>query len=354
MKIIQLIDSLDAGGAERMAVSYANVLAQNLSFSGLIATRNEGLLKDNIVSEVNYLFLEKKSILDINAIKRLYVFIKQYKITHIHAHSSSFFLAVLIKIFKPSLKIVWHDHYGKSEFLKERPKIALQICSFFFHCIIVVNEKLKQWSSDELYCKKIFYLPNFPILDENQKQTILKGENGKKIVLLANLREQKNISFMLEVASAIKEKYPDWTFHIVGKRFKDSYENRIIQEHKEMKLEETVYFYDSCPDIKHILSQAQIGILTSNSEGLPVSILEYGMMNLPVIATNVGQIPEIIVENKNGLLTAVNDVSSFAYSIEKLIVDKELRIKFGSRLNETINNKFSSKAVIDNYLDFVR
>ena len=48
MRIVQLIDSLDAGGAERMAVNYANALSEKITFSGLVATRKEGLLLDKI------------------------------------------------------------------------------------------------------------------------------------------------------------------------------------------------------------------------------------------------------------------------------------------------------------------
>ena len=60
MRIIQLIDSLEAGGAERMAVSYANALAQEIEFSALVATRKEGPLLNQIESNVPYLFLNKK------------------------------------------------------------------------------------------------------------------------------------------------------------------------------------------------------------------------------------------------------------------------------------------------------
>ena len=48
MRILQLIDSLDAGGAERIAVNYANSLTQKVSFSGLVTTRKEGVLKTEI------------------------------------------------------------------------------------------------------------------------------------------------------------------------------------------------------------------------------------------------------------------------------------------------------------------
>ena len=59
MRIIQIIDSLEAGGAERIAVSYANALAEKIEFSGLVATRKEGSLLNQIDQNVSYLFFNK-------------------------------------------------------------------------------------------------------------------------------------------------------------------------------------------------------------------------------------------------------------------------------------------------------
>ncbi|WP_278011088.1 hypothetical protein [Flavobacterium gyeonganense] len=91
MRIIQIIDSLDAGGAERMAVNYANVLADEIQFSGLVSTRKEGFLKEEINPNVSYLFLEKKQQLDFKALLRLRSFVVKNKVSYIHAHSTSFF-----------------------------------------------------------------------------------------------------------------------------------------------------------------------------------------------------------------------------------------------------------------------
>ena len=114
MRIVQLIDSLEIGGAEKMAVSYANALSAEIAFSGLIATRKEGALKDELQSDVPYWFANRKSVLDFKALWRTRTFVKEHKVSILHAHSSSFFFAVLLKIIQPSLKIVWHDHYGYS------------------------------------------------------------------------------------------------------------------------------------------------------------------------------------------------------------------------------------------------
>ena len=93
-----------------------------------------------------------------------------------------------------------------------------------------------------------------------------------------------------------------------------------------------------------------IGILTSISEGLPVSILEYGLAKLPVISTNVGQINKIIQNDQNGFLVAYHDNNLFFTYLTTLINDEDLRINFGNKLKNLIEKEYSSESIITNYL----
>ena len=68
IRIVQLIDSLEAGGAERMAVSYANALKRQTGFAALVTTRAEGQLKNQLDNDVVYGFLNRKSLFDFKAL----------------------------------------------------------------------------------------------------------------------------------------------------------------------------------------------------------------------------------------------------------------------------------------------
>ena len=228
MRILQIIDSLEAGGAERMAVNYANALADRIDFSGLVATRKEGPLLNQVNNKVSYLYLNKKGTIDWKALFRLRRFVIDNKVAIVHAHSTSFFLAFLLKLFCPSLRLIWHDHYGDSEFLSKRPSLALRLTLPFFNGIIAVNQNLKIWAEQKIHFKNVVYLPNFPSKEnEVSGNTVLKGIQGKRIVSLANLRAQKNHFLLLEVALKVKQQFPDWTFHLVGKDFNDEYAHAI-------------------------------------------------------------------------------------------------------------------------------
>lgn len=355
MRIIQLIDSLEVGGAERMAVSYANALSDTIEFSGLVATRKEGFLLQQINPNVLYLFLNKKRQLDFAALFRLRSFVLKNKVTHIHAHSTSFFLAFLLKLIYPSLQIIRHDHYGDSEFLATRPHFVLKKTTSFFKGVIAVNQKLKDWSELKLGAKNVIYFPNFPEKEiKVVNDTVLMGLEGKRIVSLANLREQKNHFLLLTVAKELKKTNPDWSFHLVGKDFHDDYANQIKKMIKEYDLENNVFIYGTKQDIKNILNQASIAILTSKSEGLPVSLLEYGLYKKAVVVTRVGEIPMIVQYGKNGFIVDADRPDLFYQSLINLIADETIRINFGKALFETIEANYTAESVVKKYLNWLQ
>jgi glycosyltransferase involved in cell wall biosynthesis len=355
MRIIQIIDSLEAGGAERMAVNYANTLVSEIEFSGLVVTRKEGSLLNQINSNVSYLFLNKKRQLDLGALFRLRSFVLKNTVTHIHAHSTSFFLAFLLKCICPYLKIIRHDHYGNNEFLATRPDFVLKQTASFFNGVIAVNQKLKNWSEMQLKAKNVIYLPNFSVKEIGvNDHTILKGVDGKRIVSLANLREQKNHFLLLQVAQKLKQSHPDWTFHLVGKDFEDEYSKQIKKLIKEHDLGKNVFLYDSKQDVENIFHQASIAILTSQSEGLPVALLEYGWYKKAVVVTHVGEIPMIIQHKKNGFMVDSNEPNLFYESLVNLITDETLRTNFGKALYDTIQADYAAEIVIKKYLNWLQ
>ena len=356
MRIVQLIDSLETGGAERMAVNYANSLSDSIDFSGIVVTRKEGSLASELSTKVSYCFLHKRKTFDTAALLKLYRFLKTNKVEVLHAHSTSFFSAVLVKLVLPKLQLIWHDHYGKSEFLQERKSLVLKISSYFFNGIISVNQHLKLWAESELNCKKVIYFPNFTPqqLSEAKIETVLLGETGKRILCLANLRPQKDHFLLLNVAQKLRSSHPDWTFHLVGKDFEDDYSAAIRTSITRMKLERNVFLYGSRNDSSAIIQQSTIGILTSNSEGLPVSLLEYGMHKLPVVVTAVGEIPTVIQQHKNGILVQSADQDELYKALLQLIDNPNLMNTFGSALFQTIQENYSEKAVVEQYTEWIK
>jgi glycosyltransferase involved in cell wall biosynthesis len=354
MRIVQIIDSLEVGGAEKMAVNYANSLSEKVSFSGIIATRKQGDLYNQIENKENYFFLNRKGLLDIGSVFRLKTYLKKNKIDFIHAHGTSFFIAFCSKIFFPKVKIIWHDHNGARPSQNWNQNKLLLFCSIFFSGIIVVNHDLALWCKKVLKFKKVLYLPNFISNNIHQeKQTLLKGEAGKKILCLANLRNPKNHNLLVNIAIKTFEKYPDWSFHLVGKDSSDDYSKQLKEKILLNNLSNNVFIYGLKTDTFHIINQATICVLTSTSEGLPVALLEYGMQEKPVLSTDVGQIPMIIYDEKNGYIVSVTDEKLFYKRLEMLIESPSIRANFGAELNNNILENYSEKFVLKKYLYWI-
>ena len=353
MRVMQLIDSLDAGGAERMAVNIANVLSESVERSYLCATRQQGLLKEVIASNVSYLFLGKQRKFDWPAIIKLRRYILKEKIDIIHAHSTSFFMATLMKWLIPGVKIVWHDHYGNSSYLEERKYAVLKLCSRSFALILSVNRVLETWAEKNLYCKNVAYLPNFAIQDTVISHvTKLKGASGKRILCLANLREQKDHHNLLQAFKLVSNHHPDWTLHCVGQDFKGVYSESVYQLITELGLGHQVFFYGSCPDSSAIIQQADIGVLSSSSEGLPLALLEYGLGQLPIVATNVGDCRSVLPDGCYELLVPPNHPEKLAEQMMLLISDEQLRISTGKLIQQQVLDHFSTSAVRDKLMCF--
>ena len=352
LSVIQIIDSLNAGGAEVLAVNIANGLSEKDIDSHLCVTRNEGVLKENIYSDVGYIYLNRKKTLDLNAILKLSSYIKKNDIKIVHAHSTSSFIAVCIKIIQPKIKIIWHDHFGNSEFLNLRKTIPLKIFSHFFSAIIAVNKNLKDWSTKKLSTKKVYFIRNFPVFNNHNKLTILKGNTGKRIVHLAGYREQKDHLNLLKAFQIVSKINEGWTLHLIGKSYNDTYAAEIKKFIEIENLTDKVYEYGVCSDIHHILSQATIGVLSSKSEGLPISLLEYGLAKLPAIVTDVGQC-NLIIKDLSFIVPPSNS-TILAKAIQLLINSQEKRRTLAIEINNVVTSSFSKEKAIFKLIDIYK
>jgi glycosyltransferase involved in cell wall biosynthesis len=94
-------------------------------------------------------------------------------------------------------------------------------------------------------------------------------------------------------------------------------------------------------DVAERLAGAEVFVLSSRSEGLPMSILEAMAAGLPVVASAVGGIPELVVDGETGLLVPPGDAEALADALRKLVTDPELRRRFGAATRARVEERFS-------------
>ena len=355
LAVLQLIDSLEIGGAERMSVNIANALAKEGVNSFLCATRKGGALQELIAKDVGWMVLEKRSTFDIRALGRLVQFVREHHITVIHAHSSSFLTAVLVKPFT-GVKIVWHDHYGNAELLDTRPLFALKTASRWFDAVISVNEKLATWAKEHLHVDRasVTYLPNFATLSPLHTNPVLPGSKEKRIACLANLRKQKDHMTLLKAFRQVHQADKTWHLLLVGEDREDTYSRELKQYIEAYDLQDNVHILGSRNDSADILLASSIGVLSSESEGLPVALLEYGLAGLAVVVTDVGQCADVVGYGKYGNVVASGDVDALAQTLLAMMAHQKKREMLGSALSTHILRTYGQEAVIQRLIQYYK
>ncbi|WP_051907882.1 glycosyltransferase family 4 protein [Flavimarina sp. Hel_I_48] len=334
MRVLQLIDSLQTGGAERMAVNYANALVHYIEKSFLCTTREEGPLLKVLHTEVGYRFLNRRKTLDFKALFKLKRYVKEQQIDIIHAHGTSFFIAALLKLIYADCIVVWHNHSFEDKNLNFLQRIALRSSISSFHTLLSVNENLNRWAQNTLKHKRAYYIKNFviPPSEDISDHNPFPGIKGKRIVCVANLRPVKNHGMLLDAFNMLLPKFPEATLHLFGSQNNDIYAQSIlaIAEHDV----ENVYYHGVNDQMDAILPFFDIGVLSSDSEGLPLALLEYGQAGLPVVVTNVGQCKKVL----NGLdgCIEVGDTEAFVEKISEYLENFEAAKKTGSAFQRQI------------------
>ena len=257
-----------------------------------------------------------------------------------------------MKLLAPKIRFIWHDHYGNSEFLTAKSRPALRRLSFLFNGVIVVNEKLLEWNQKFLSAKKYYQLNNFAQFLNHDQKTTLQGQEGKRIVHIASFIEQKDHLNLLRSFKEVHEQESEWTLHLIGKGLQDEYHRSIVEYISKNKLSDAVFIYGVCTDIKNILSQSTIGVLSSKSEGLPVSLLEYGLAGLPVVVTDVGDCGHLI-EDKDVLVEPENSLE-FARALTFLISDEIKRQKLAQQLYLKVSKEYSMDNFINTLVDIYK
>jgi glycosyltransferase involved in cell wall biosynthesis len=211
----------------------------------------------------------------------------------------------------------------------------------------ILSEKwIKKFNTElNLKVNKIFVIPNgvdFEFFNINRYHSTLI-ENNCKILYLGAIGEKKGVFDLLDVSEILQKKGYEFNLNIVGPEMDEGCTEELkiitrkrklekyIEIHKEIKYKETVSFYSS----------ANIFILPSYTEGLPMTLLEAMASGLPVVSTKVGAIPEIIEDGINGFLVNPGNVSDLAFKIEILINNSHLRKKMGLMNKTKVQEKYS-------------
>lgn len=276
-------------------------------------------------------------------IKVLYLCIsKKHIVFHIHSSTYGSYLrkSILARICMTfGKKVIFHIHGAdfdsflediSSRYKKKIIKLLNEVDE-----LVVLSESWYKFFSEYVSSEKIRVIFN---PSESYSATYIKRSNPKvKVLFMGRIGQRKGAYDLINAVRKIR--LLNFTLDLIG----DGEGDKIRAIVKRKNLNKLVNIQDWIPHEKvwSLYDEADILVLPSYAEGMPMSILEAVGKGLPVIATSVGGIPEVVIDGKNGFVIEPGDIEALAEKLNILISDASLREEMGRNGLKLAGEKFS-------------
>lgn len=353
LRILQLIDSLEVGGAERMAVNLANTFTEQNIVNKLIVSRKDGPLTKLVLNQESVQILGKKSTFDSKAFRKLISVVKSFKPDVFHVHGTSIYWGVGLKFFFPKVKLIWHDHLGISpDVIANNPRSEMRWLGKKIDFIITANESTAEYWKEKkvISTASIKYLPNFPYLkiEEKVKTDLFT------FLHLANYRSEKGQLNVVNACKILKERGLSFKVRMIGQNVDKTWKESISSKIKELELNTVAILEGPTDNVASVLTQVNAGLVASDREGLPVALLEYGLAGLPVISTIVGQCSKVLGNGEFGFLVPPDNAEALANAMEELMALSDKGQSLGKSLQIQVKNHFGELQFISEYQKVIK
>ncbi len=221
--------------------------------------------------------------------------------------------------------------------------------------VTAVSKFLKQATIETFDYDEIEVIPNFicpkhyhreensPLLEE------LAPDGEKLLVHVSNFRPVKRAMDCVEILAKILQKGIKTRLIMVG----DGPERAAVHHRaQQIGVLEQTEFVGKQANISDYLGVADVFVLPSAEESFGLAALEAQACEVPVVATRVGGLPEVIADGESGFLSDVGDTEKMSNDVMKLLTDEQLRRNFGKRGRELAIARYSSGLIIPHYIKF--
>ena len=294
---------------------------------------------------------------DVKAFVTLVKEIRSFKPHLIHTHTAKAgFLGRIASVASLHSSIRVHTFHGHllngyfGPFKRALIVLAEKTLAMFTDQLLAVGDKIRQ---DLLHAgvgstKKFgLMLPGLLISklpDKNKsRESFHLSSQQLQCAFIGRVTQIKRPDRFLDVVAEIKRRGVDLGFFIAGDgELLEFIKARIIAE----DLPITILGWQC--DIEKVLAAADMVVLTSDNEGTPLSLIQAGMAKMPVVTTNVGSVPEVVLDDTTGIITNL-DVIQIADALEKLAKNAGLRAAMGVAAQEFTLANFGVKRLIHDH-----
>jgi sugar transferase (PEP-CTERM/EpsH1 system associated) len=366
IKIAYIVASLGYGGVEKYVVDIVNNINKKKFSPTVFTFKKDGPLKKLINPDVKIHEIEKKNGNSLLFPLRLGRLLKEDSISIVHSNNWSTFGEATIAASVARVPTMIHAQHGiemndAEAYVKSKRFIRNRLRQGFSQLtdrIVVVSQATKnfvcnEWKTPEC---KVQLLYNGIDIDTfsprsnkeyNSLRTKLNIEQKQTVIgCTGRLMTVKNFPFLIRAFHKISSSFPDSILLLIG----DGPERKNIESlTAKCNLNDRIILAGHRDDIKDLLHVLDIFVLPSISEGVSLALLEAMASGLPIIASNVGGNPEVIENNKSGLLVRSNDHDHLAELLSLLLNDEGRREQLGNAARKRVEGKFDKANMMKNY-----
>ncbi len=351
MRILHVSSENSWRGGEQQIIYLHEELLKVKIDSLIVCAKNSPVHDYCLEKNLPYFDITFRSPYNIKTVLNYIKAVKRFSPDLIHLHTSkSHTLAIISSFFELKIPLVLSR---RVDFPIKRNKFSKYKYNHpLIKKIICVSEEIKRITSPDIKNKdKLITIHSGVDLGKYtkvKKHNFLRNrfdlkENNILIGNTSALADHKDYFTFVDAAEIISKKQKEVVFFIIG----DGPLREDIKEYIESKNLKNIILTGFIIEIIEALSSLDIFLFTSKTEGLGTSVLDALGCGIPIVATRAGGVPEMIENNKNGLLTNVQDPEELAKSIELLIKDEDLRNRFKEEGKKTILNFSKEKTAAE-------
>jgi sugar transferase (PEP-CTERM/EpsH1 system associated) len=350
LRILHIVLSLKVGGLEKFVVDLCNNYPPQV-YSKIACLEEVGEL-GKLCNSIECVSLDKKAGIDLSMINKLRTIIKKDKIQLIHTHNQGPNFYGSLSGFLCGIPVV-HTKHGQNDYENKKRVILDRISSFFTNKIVCVSKDAQN------ICNNVIKIPRKKvtvILNGIDTEKFCPKISGKiffdehQLIIgnVARLAEEKDQRTLLEAAKILKE----WKYNIKIVFVGDGLLRPKLEKNvRDYGLDEEVVFFGTRHDVDQIVPEFDIFVLPSTTEGISLTLLEAMSCGIPIIATDVGGNPEVVVDGQTGSLVPAKDPLAIAKKIEWLFKESVLRRKMGTLGRQRVKELFSIKKTAEQYFN---
>lgn len=328
MRILQVIPSLDLGGAETMCCNLACELKKDGHDVMVVCFyKTDSALHDRLTAaDIEVIDLEKKGGFDVSAITKIRKIIKTFRPDAVHGHLYVLKYIIPAKFGLGRIKVIHTLHNIAEKESTGSDKIVNKIAYRIFKVVPVGLSPFVCESIERVYgVKDVKLIYNGVPLEK----CIPKKDytTGKNIIIcnIARFNEQKNHQGLIKAFKLVHDAHPEAVLQLIGGgELRPECEELVSQ----LGLSESVIFEGLKGNVYPYLNKADIFALPSLYEGMPMTLIEAMGTGLPIVASPVGGVVDML-EDKRSCLFCGTDAESIAECINKFCDNPELRRSCG-------------------------